>query len=571
MANDALLGRDYTGAKKYYSRPGVVLPVFTTPVKGFRAASRMPIDNEQVLSRASMSTTAGAGRQHGSANSLLRGWSWYDSVWANKIQIIPQKFAAGNLLSAVQTTYEVYNSGNSGVLFNSKSQVTLDGVTEISGQAPVATLGGKESWFYVVQIEVTGSPSISGYILHDFATNDVQFNITANRVAVVGYEPELPFTERWEWATSVMQGYDGTEQRVSIRHMPKQSLVYMFRSGDEIRNTKIEMLVRGQAGGTLALPIWHLATTISSPVTAGDLVINTGATANLDFRTGVDQGYALIFVSESVVEAVGITTVGATSLTLTNAVLGSYPIGTKIMPLRLTQMTDGMSEMLYKVNARELLLQFDVAEGADFGSESGFTTYLTYPVFEDVLTLSGDSYNRMFDFQMIEGGSRASRNKRRTGRRYPLVKSSYTMRWSSFAAYVRARAWINARRGMQKVFWLPSNRFDFQVHTTTNSPTPIFNAIETGYARLFGYGQYKWIRVQYTNGVIDYRQVTSVANTAGKDVITVTANFSQTISAANVTKASMLILHRLDSDAIDFTHDYLWEGELLMPIVEVIE
>jgi len=366
---------------------------------------------------------------------------------------------------------------------------------------------------------------------------------------------------------------DGTEKRQALRPLPRQKINYKFNREDEVENRKIENFVRsGRFKTRTALPVWQDGTVLTAAVTAGDLVINVGSTVNRDFRALGEQGLAVIRVSDDSNEVFSVSSFTATTITSANNLLNSWPVGTEVYPVRIANFSKDVSQTLWRINAREMDLFFDIRTGRSFADETGFPVYKTIMVFDDAIGMSGSTYSREYRYEFKELGGPIALNSPRSIRNFPAVPSDFTLFYETRAEFVLIRRFLHARRGKQKSFWMSSRRDDFNLN---GDETVLGNTVKTSisnYEEIFDEGNYVDIKVEYSDGAVDYREVTQVDLTAGvQELITVDTDFSQIMNAANVARISQLVKYRLDSDVVTFEFEYPHVGAVKFRVMELVE
>lgn len=504
---------------------------------------------------------------------LIQGF--YDLFWKNRIHTIPNSYTLGTLLSSVGIEYVIYNAYEfDAVTVTNQVFNTLDGVTITVGPALPAVIGAKEVFDFSATISSNGAPTINGTIQYTLSNGEVVYiTLVGNRSVLFSYEPELPLNEVWKWTTTILQSSSGLEHRHSVAHLPLQSWVMNFKSGSERRNSKMETFIRASAGALIGLPVWLDHTVLTVAASIGDVSLTVASTTDRDFRTEDGQNFGMIFTDEDTTEAFQITAKTSTTLTLGFPLLGAWPVGTRIYPMRLSQIAGSTRQTLYPVNVREMSMQFDISYGKDYGDDdTGRPTYRSLPIYTGNQLIAASSYSRTFDIQPIDTGTPATRIRRRTTREFPKVTSTkHLMIWGTLVEFLAVRSFIHARRGQQKVFWMRSNRYDMEIAADTGAATPNMTIHKIGYTRLFGYSTFVDISVEYVNGTIDYRRIIAASESGSQELLQVDSNFSQTVTAANVAKISYLFKYRLANDSVIFRHDYQWAGEATFDLVEVVE
>lgn len=562
---------------RFFVRPGTILPVLPTPVASVGGGS-IPLP-QQLRNTAIHPTPASASIiRNVPVGSPLIIPMFYEIAWRDKLHIIRTSFDAGNVLSAKQNDIEIYNAGTK------LPVATVDAIAIIGDSnifivsGNVATpfvLGLGQSEAYTYQIDEAGNATIAATIEFTFAdAQQLIHTIIGTRSLVFNFEPQLPIREAFSWLTSVIQSVDGTEKRQALRELPRQQIGYGYLYNDEVENMKLENFLRSPTmNDNQGLPVWLDGTVLTSPVSIGDSVINVQSTTNRDFRALGQQGLALIR-GPTTVEVISVSAFTATTITTDaiNGVLTAFPVGTEVYPLRIANINKNPAQKLWNIVARDIQLVWDIKVSKDFGDETGFPTYKSTTVFDELLTHDSTSYQRNWEWEIAKLGGDTSLRSGRTLRNTAAIKSKFKLFYDSRAEYATIRNWLSARRGKQKSFWLATNRNDFELQADEVGTGVVLKAQISGYTAIHAEGIYTDIRVIYTDGTIDYRQVDSVILTEGvREELTVDTTFSQIINDANVSQISFFIKHRLDDDTIEFFHEYRGQGFVAFNIVELQE
>lgn len=162
--------------------------------------------------------------------------------------------------------------------------------------------------------------------------------------------------ERLEWLTDVLVSDTGAEQRRSVRPTPRRSFEYTVNPTKHER-TRLDLFLHRLGVGEWLAPLWHDQAALLAPVAAKAVSLPIDNT----YREYVDQGYALLYVSERRHAVVKITSQTANALVLAEPLAAAWPRGTKVYPLRrmflrldtqLAALTSrvGASQILFTVN-----------------------------------------------------------------------------------------------------------------------------------------------------------------------------------------------------------------------------
>jgi len=126
--------------------------------------------------------------------------------------------------------------------------------------------------------------------------------VTGRRVVVFGMRPDWSqgITERLEWLTEVLEAYDGTEQRVRLRQLPRRGFEYGFLI--EGRDAQVlDHLLFAWGARIYCLPVWTDVSTLAGEAAIGSTALTVQDVANSDYHAG---GLAVLWRSNTRHEAV---------------------------------------------------------------------------------------------------------------------------------------------------------------------------------------------------------------------------------------------------------------------------
>lgn len=152
-------------------------------------------------------------------------------------------------------------------------------------------------------------------------------------------------TERLEWLTEVMPSEIAVEQRRALRRFPRRSFEAGFlRTGNA--RTRLDMFLTGTGKQKCMVPIWHEQFTLREPVSGnpGLVIFPAGTLAKREYAPG---DMVLITTGESDLYAVlwveAINTVNGHVLLRSATSVGSWPRGSRIIPLRVARVMDSVT------------------------------------------------------------------------------------------------------------------------------------------------------------------------------------------------------------------------------------
>jgi len=490
--------------------------------------------------------------------------------WFGKIHVLPRSpIDFGSFVTPTSETVEVFNSHDEeqvlvAVVNTDEFDVNVVGVPTLPASLlPHSSLLASGSVPFVPVLPTlvpgeAGAASFSGTVTFTFASGEEgAVTLFGERVPVVLAELEGSVIEVLEFGTSVMRSPAGPEQRLGFRRHPRQSFEghYTLLLDSRERRTWSN-LVFGRQTGTLALPLWHVASKLTAAASAGATTVTVTTTVAADYRVG---GRALVFGSELDFDVVDVTGVTATTVTFAAGLSASYPAGTLVAPIRLARLPQGPSIARFPDGAERhavLLEVTDAAVGASDGTLSGWST------FRGKLLLDAPNV-------MVSNPSRQSVNQ-------PLVRidslsgevfqrTDATRSDHGFAVgfVTRNRSELQALRdlllalgGSRVSFWAPARQDDLVVTQDLASGTTSLIVENDGYAQYVGARVGRAVvRITFTDTtVLDRDIVAAAVIDEEEEELAVDIAWPENRTVAEIASVRFLELVRFDSDSFRIEH-----------------
>lgn len=369
--------------------------------------------------------------------------------------------------------------------------------------------------------------------------------------------------ERLTWLTDVMVHRDGSEQRRQPRRYPRRMLEYNVLPTSQLFQTRLENFLWGNSGAAMLVPIWTDAQRLTTAATSGTATV-TIPTTTYDYD---ENGYVILWASPSSYEAVAISSLTSSAITLEENLVSTWPIGTIVAPARLGRLTQQMPGRQIAHNLRPYSLVFEIDEGSY--STNRITTlsptqYLSRDTFEfpNVPThteASEDldfSYEHTFPIIDAQTGAVALDTGARS-KPYTLVP--YAQKFPNRTQISEWLGFLELRQGRRVPFWMPSWEKDFQPVSIANGALGSITYTANGYADwIDGTDGRKDIAIIYLqNGQVytaghhqRVRITAAVNNGDGTETISCPLNFVYDDDKTKI-RVSFLRFCRLESDAVE--------------------
>lgn len=469
-----------------------------------------------------------------------------------RVHLLPGRINLGSLASEQSRTIEVWNARLTPNTLASLTATGAEGMTLI-GPAPAPTVfAANESRLYTLAVTPNGPPTVNATFLFAFAFDVATLLATGRRIVGWIFAPNWvqPVIERLEWLTDVMESHAGFEQRVRLRAGARRSFEYNALVSSDTERVKMENLLLSWQARVFGLPLWTDVALAASPIPAGATSIGV-TTANRDFAVGGLVGLVLGMESEFA----EITAVLPTSLTIKSPLDSTWPIGTKILPVRparvqnelgLTYLSDAIGQATVRFQLEDEWLLPAATETLDY---RGYPVLLTATNWtEDVDT---DYARKLNELDFLTGRC-AIDDLSGIG----TVRRTHRWLISGRSAIAAFRSWLAARAGRLTAFWMPSFQSDLKVV----SPIGAFDSAITVENRAYAanvpavVGR-RDILIATTSGTRYYRRITgATALTPGTESIAIDSVVGAALLPEQIRHVSFMKLVRLDSDAIEIAH-----------------
>lgn len=481
--------------------------------------------------------------------------------WYHRIHVIPSTIDLGNLVSPVELVLEVWNARFDAQTLDAIIETGTDGLL-LSGQpAPPLAFGPLQSRLYTFAAGTRGAPVIDAAYRFVFAGGlSALLVVTGRRVVVFGMRPDWSqgITERLEWLTEVLEAYDGTEQRVRLRQLPRRGFEYGFLI--EGRDAQVlDHLLFAWGARIYCLPVWTDVSILDGEAAAGQTTLTVQDAANSDYHAG---GLAVLWRSNTRHEAVEILSIAGNTLTLKLPLAGSWPAGTRVFPARLARLEGEVAvarptDTIAVGRCRFGIEDITAPAVADYGP-----AYQGYRVFDwrpNRSTDLEDTWRRKLS--IIDYGTGLPTFDDELGT--PLIGRTLTWLLTNRSEATVFRSWLAARAGRANPCWLPTFESDLEVSRTVAATDAGLIVRNVGYARFVAADPLRRdLRLLTTAGTF-HRRITG-ANEISEDeeLLSLDAPLGVTLEPQQFLEVSYLELARLDQDAVELH----WETDALVRV-----
>lgn len=369
--------------------------------------------------------------------------------------------------------------------------------------------------------------------------------------------------QEYEWMTRIIMSYDGTEQRIALRTIPRQTFKvdHLADSEETIQSWKY-LFVSTLLSSGIALPLWAEAESVTA-TTGG--AIATGDFSFMDDSLAVATTQILIVHPDGeTYETQTISSKTATEITITSTFANTYPVGSVIVPLELVYVDNNSGYTPHIVNAATVSINAVAITNKVITGEGApaLSTYNSKVLLDKKYQPGGnETFTKRID--RLDFGHKIAQDFEQlysnvvSGRSYISRGREDRQWWKLFLQTVR---------GAQKAFYTSTHRHDMTVTTQPGASGTSFQvddsaSVASGWENITSHTH---MAFEMADGTTLYKQMDVGANTFdngnGTHTVGVTAAFPADGGGPDVTlphtivKVSFLELVRIASDTVEIAH-----------------
>lgn len=365
------------------------------------------------------------------------------------------------------------------------------------------------------------------------------------------FEPDwtVPPESRFQFLSDIVPGHDGTEQRIQLRTRPRPILKYSVFTTDDKQSADMDALLWQWSGRRWAFPYWPDQVQLDSALIVGA----TNIPCVTDYRQFAVDGYAILWRDYRTYELVQIAGVNAGSIDIVDGTVGAWA-------------ADGRTLVIPAFYGRQDADQAVIAitsplRGTDllFEAEAGeIVTLGAWPQQYESVDVMHLPPNRVTEFTHTMKRSTFVLDSK-VGRHsiYDRAEHPFLQRQDMpFVLEGRAEidtmlAFVAARKGMVKPFWMPTWNRDLVLRADVAPSAGSISVQDIGYTdRMFPNLSRRRIAIM-ANGLQYYRKVTASVASGGGETLTLDSALPDAIAKQNC-MISFLTLNRMAGD------DVLW-------------
>ncbi len=492
----------------------------------------------------------------------------FDDDYFNQIILNPSSLALGNLLSSQTRTIEVASTYLVPRTWTSLTN-NIGAGSSISGLPTFPhVISSFGNYVFTLSIAVLGPPSIQGTLDFVFDVTNLSLEVTGRRLVIFPYRPQSEVQETLEWATDILEAYDGTEQRLSIREVPRQRIAYDIRTPSGQDDRKLRALLFDWLTRIWGVPIWFEQQPLGVALSAGATEIPCDTTIG-DFRVG---SLFMIYENAELFESYEIDSMTSSAITIASPLLNSYTAQAVVLPVRQGYAKAQAPQTREPSNDGRLRIEFTTLDNEDLSDTSAAGTYGGKMLLDDPNYTDGsaeETWSR--PVVILDNASGRILQSSRVDR----ARITTRKRWEPFglAEVWGIRQLLHAMHGSRVSFWLPTFRDDLQLTQTIGGNATSFRVQDAGFTTFVQSRRpLTDIRMTLVNGTVYTRRVTDSEVDGSEELLTIDSAFSASaITVAQVQRIELLMLVRIEGDKAKLKHLRAGEAIVEIDVVSVKE
>ncbi len=432
-------------------------------------------------------------------------------------------------------------------------------IGEDLGNLPRDLTGGSGITDADIMADAPTNPSSTGWV-----TSAPTLEITGQRITLFGHCPQRGYIEGLLWKTNIIESWDGSEQRIRSRRLPRQKFDMEYLIDGSKERAVAQNSLFGGIGKAFGVPLFHFARSLNSDMAIGETVVQV-TTTNADFRdsTAETKELAVLWRDFDDFEVVQIAVggVAAGSVTLERPVAQAHDAATtSLIPIQVSVLNDNSGWQTYQTGeVQKFRCEWMTEESTDLADLSGLATHDGTVVFDDPNFIDGNTIEEGLKgkFQIFdsETGKFASLD-RRLSPQLNFMKG--------FETHTEAESFLLRKRlygllGRQKSFYVPSWRKDFELVNAIGAADTNIDVVPVDYSRFnpTGHAPFGDIMIELNDGTRFFRKIISATVGIGapaREELEIDSSLGQTVSVSEIKRISYLYKVRLNSDVVEIHH-----------------
>ncbi|KKN40603.1 hypothetical protein LCGC14_0731640 [marine sediment metagenome] len=432
-------------------------------------------------------------------------------------------------------------------------------IGEDLGNLPRDLTGGSGITDVDIVDDAPTNPSSTGWV-----TSAPTLEITGQRITLFGHCPQRGYTEGLLWKTNIIESWDGSEQRIRSRKLPRQKFDVEYLIDDSKERAVAQNSLFGGLGKAFGVPLFHFARSLNSDMAIGETVVQV-TTTDADFRDSTVEVKELAVLwrgfDDFEVVQIAVGGVTASSVTLERPVAQVHDAATtSLIPIQVSVLNDNSGWQVYQTGeVQKFRCEWMTEEATDLADLSGLATHGGTVVFDDPNFIDGNTLEEGLKgkFQIFDSETgKFTSLDRRLSPQLNFVKG--------FETHTEAESFLLRKRlygllGRQKSFYVPSWRKDFELVTAIGAGDTNIDVAPVEYSRFnpTGHAPFGDIMIELNDGTRFFRNIISATVGIGdpaREELEIDSSLGQIVSIPEIKRISYLYKVRLNSDTVEIVH-----------------
>lgn len=473
-----------------------------------------------------------------------------------RIWVIPHILDAQNPQRNTPIPVDIWNSYLVSNTVTDITSVNADGLTlDLAIDDVLAALELRE-----VNITITDDApySIDANFFFDFTLGGSSLRFLASLADILPIDANTGIQEQFDWMTDVLTNYDGTEQRIALRPRPRRKFIMALTLLDDADRKALYDKLYKTIALSIIVPAYQYQSQLKADTVIGDNKIYCNP-VRADLRAGES---VILATADGLFFYYRVETVNADHVVISTAF-------SQVIKKRTTRVVGGFTGRLPDNSALAMRaiegssqLTITMVDSRDQIAYPDYPSTVTLPLMGSFPMLlrrplaDSDAPEAMgAGIEVIDNEVGKPAQYTAWDQRYISGERSYLINWLFDKDEMQFwRVFLDYCRGRQHQFYTPTYRQDLVPVDDYELLTGQIEVVGSEYAtQYFTSATYKHIEIESSAGTFQL-EVSSVENNGSSTVLHFATPIDGDLTGATVSRISYLLLCRLGTDSVMFTH-----------------
>lgn len=473
-----------------------------------------------------------------------------------RIWVIPHILDAQNPQRNTPIPVDIWNSY---LVPNTVTDITstnADGLTlDLVEGSTLAALELRE-----VNITITDDApySIDANFFFDFTLGGSSLRFLASLADILPIDANTGIQEQFDWMTDVLTNYDGTEQRIALRPRPRRKFIMALTLLDDADRKALYDKLYKTIALSIIVPAYQYQSQLKADTIIGDNKIYCNP-VRADLRAGES---VILATADGLFFYYRVETVNADHVVISTAfsqvikkrttrVVGGFTGRLPDNSALAMRAIEGSSQLtITMVDSRDQIAYPDYPSTVTLPLMGSFPMLLRRPLADSDAPEAMSAGIEVIDNEVGKPAQYTAWDQR-----YISGERSYLINWLFDKDEMQFwRVFLDYCRGRQHQFYTPTYRQDLVPVEGYELLTGQIEVVGSEYAtQYFTSATYKHIEIESSAGTFQL-EVSSVENNGSSTVLHFATPIDGDLTGATVSRISYLLLCRLGTDSVMFTH-----------------